>query len=107
MSDKAPSSSSASASPNSCISSTLDTERDNDENRSRPKTDRGREAAGKAGEALSSSSFSDTSAPARRVAGEAEGATDDDGNGRRPAVAVAAVQSQLNHYARGLIMVQK
>ena len=101
MSDKAPSSSSASASPNSCISSTLDTERDNDENRSRPKTDRGREA-GKAGEA-----FSDTSAPARRVAGEAEGATDDDGNGRRPAVAVAAVQSQLNHYARGLIMVQK
>ena len=94
MSDKAPSPSSSS--PNSCISSPLDTERDNNDNRSRRIGDPAE--AEKAEKAPSS---------AVRVPGEtAEAATDTDASGR-PAVAAAAVQSQLNHYARGLIMVQK
>ena len=94
MSDKAPS---GSSSPNSYISDTLDTERDNCRSRRIGDPAVAANEAETAEEARSSSS-SDASAAAR-VTGEVEGS--------RPAVAVAAVQSQLNHYARGLIMVQK
>ena len=96
MSDKAPSS--AASSPNSCISSSLD-----DENKPR------RIGGGPAGEAAEAAkaeraekAFSAAEAP------KAEGAaTDPDPSGRPGIAAATAVQSQLNHYARGLIMVQK
>ena len=96
MSDKAPSS--AASSPNSCISSSLD------DNENKPRQIGG----GPAGEAAKAEKAERAEkAFSAAEASNAEGtATDPDPSGR-PGIAATAVQSQLNHYARGLIMVQK
>ena len=96
MSDKAPSSAS---SPNSFTS--LDNDQ-NDDGRSRRIGDPAVVAASEAEKAeRAEKAYSAAEVPRTEGA-----ATDPDPSGR-PVVAAAAVQSQLNHYARGLIMVQK
>ena len=100
MSDKAPSS--AASSPNSCISSSLD------DNENKPR----RIGGGPAGEAAEAAKAEKAERAEKAFsaaeASKAEGAaTDPDPSGRPGIAAATAVQSQLNHYARGLIMVQK
>ena len=96
MSDKAPSSAS---SPNSFTSL------DNDQNDDSGSRRIGDPAVVAASEAEKAERAGKPHGSDPREVG-AEVGTDTDAGGR-PAVAAATVQNQLNHYARGLIMVQK